>query len=196
MMANSSLDDFVQSVEWQGKTELWDSFVLESLAANDISVRCTVLEGCLGWLFLTVCSRWKPSAALRLTTLSGKRARLERSFSLRCAYGRTVGGLTWALCLGWGQEVHQQCVVLFGPRARVAAPVDFAGACSCVVGSWYLVLWRFVIAGGGNNDVGTQLQAALLSMCGKPVRELAHVDLGEKLAELGLARHFPDEVWL
>ena len=78
----------------------------------------------------------------------------------------------------------------------MAAPVDFAGACSCVVGSWYLVLWRFVIAGGGNNDVGTQLQAALLSMCGKPVRELAHVDLGEKLAELGLARHFPDEVWL
>ena len=59
-----------------------------------------------------------------------------------------------------------------------------------------VVLWRFVIAGGGNNDVGTQLQAALLSMCGKPVRELAHVDLGEKLAELGLARHFPDEVWL
>ena len=53
-----------------------------------------------------------------------------------------------------------------------------------------------LLLGGENNDVGTQLQAALLSLCGKPVRELAHVDLGEKLAELGLARHFPDEVWL
>ena len=148
-MANSPLGAFVQSVEWEGKTELWDSWVLDSLADNDISVRCTVLEGCAGWPCLSVCSRWKPSAALRLATLSGKRARLERSSSLRCVHGRTVGWLTWAVCLGGCQEVYQQCVAQVGPRARVDAyaPVedmgsDFAGACSWVLVHSILVLLR------------------------------------------------------
>ena len=42
-------------------------------------------------------------------------------------------------------------------------------------------------------ELAPQLQAALLGMIGKPVQEFVHVDVGEKLAELGLDKFFPVE---
>ena len=43
-------------------------------------------------------------------------------------------------------------------------------------------------------DTQRALQAVLLGFAGKPVQELVSVDLGAKLAELGLANFFPHEV--
>ena len=45
-----------------------------------------------------------------------------------------------------------------------------------------------------DEEVGRSLQAYLLGLSGKPTRELVNVDLGEKLAALGLAKFFPVEV--
>ena len=46
--------------------------------------------------------------------------------------------------------------------------------------------------------MGRQIQTALLEMVdmskSKPKKELIHVDMGQKLTELGLAKHFPVEV--
>ena len=51
------------------------------------------------------------------------------------------------------------------------------------------------IAGAGkcSAELAPQLQAALLGLIGKPVHEFVHVDVGEKLAELGLDKFFPVE---
>ena len=38
------------------------------------------------------------------------------------------------------------------------------------------------------------LQASLLRMIGKPIKEFVHVDFGAKLTEKGLADLFPEEV--
>ena len=43
-------------------------------------------------------------------------------------------------------------------------------------------------------EVSRSLQAYFLGLTGKPTRELVNVDLGEKLASLGLAKFFPVEV--
>jgi len=40
-----------------------------------------------------------------------------------------------------------------------------------------------------------RLQAALMRMVGKPVKELVKVDLDARLRELGLADHFPISTW-
>ena len=50
----------------------------------------------------------------------------------------------------------------------------------------------------GEEGLGRQIQTALLEMVdmskSKPKKELIHVDMGQKLTELGLAKHFPVEV--
>lgn len=43
-------------------------------------------------------------------------------------------------------------------------------------------------------DTQRALRAALLGLTGNPVQELVSVNLGAKLADLGLASFFPDEV--
>ena len=46
----------------------------------------------------------------------------------------------------------------------------------------------------GDESAGLRLQAALLSMIGKPAKEYVSIDFGAKMAELGLASVFPAEV--
>ena len=53
----------------------------------------------------------------------------------------------------------------------------------------------FADAGQDSAGLAPQLQAALLGMLGKPVHEFVHVDVGEKLAALGLDKFFPVEAW-
>ena len=48
-------------------------------------------------------------------------------------------------------------------------------------------------AGNVEAQAATQV-AAMLEAFGKPVKEYQQVDVGEKLAELGLAKHFPSDV--
>ena len=40
-----------------------------------------------------------------------------------------------------------------------------------------------------------QMQADLLQMVGKPVKEFAALDMGAEMAKLGLEKFFPDLVW-
>ena len=64
--------------------------------------------------------------------------------------------------------------------------------CSGVlVGAWLSVRWLWP---GGGRAVSEQLQQALLTMVGKPVRELEFVNISQKLKDLGLAEQFPPSV--
>ena len=49
-------------------------------------------------------------------------------------------------------------------------------------------------AGSSTEELSRALQAGLLQMLGKPVREHVHVEIGTKLAEAGLTTFFPDAV--
>ena len=50
-------------------------------------------------------------------------------------------------------------------------------------------------ASAGDGSTGHLLQDALLHLVGKPTRELVAVDMGAKIAELGLAELIPEEVY-
>jgi len=170
-----SIKEFVESVEWDGKDASWDALVCDTLALNDIKS----LEQ-IGRAKVTVEKLiWEDQLSI------GKRGFAEvcpRS----CPACSCRALVTLVL-----QEVFFQYMAQYG----TAEPANDAGKGTlCGPGCWCArLMLSFAGACKGIEDFAPQLQAALLGALGKPVQEVVHVDIGEKLVELGLDKFFPVE---